>query len=88
MAGAEPEVDMVMGNDESEDEGQGAEASQSTKACKHPCLKCTKSVTKKAVRCNTCYLWVHVKCANISTELYNILRNPAKFGCGQLSWIL
>ena len=55
------------------------------KAGKWPCMCCKKSVTSSGVRCNTCQLWVHVKCQQIPKELYAILRNPAKFG-RNISW--
>ena len=57
------------------------------KKAKYPCIRCKKNVTKnsKSVRCGTCQLWVHVDCENISTELFNILSHPEKFG-GMVTW--
>jgi hypothetical protein len=42
-------------------------------------------VSSNSVKCRTCQLWVHVVCAGISKELFNILANPAKYGAG-VSW--
>ena len=64
------------------------ESSSQQKKAKFPCLRCRKNVAKnsKSVRCRTCHLWVHVDCEpGISTELYNILAHPERFG-GQVSW--
>ena len=75
--------------EESEEDYQDAGTSQAPatqpKSCKYPCLKCKTNVTKSGVRCNTCQLWVHVKCQQISKELYAILRNPGRFG-GAVTW--
>jgi len=74
---------------EVEMEGEAEESSQGqAKACKFPCIRCKKNVSKAGgggVRCNTCYLWVHVKCQNISKELCAILSNPTKHG-GCIYW--
>ena len=62
-----------------------SQAAAQPKNGKFPCLKCKKNVSKAGVRCNTCYLWVHTKCQQISKELYGILRNPGKYG-GTVTW--
>ena len=41
---------------------------KNAKPCKWPCLRCKKNVTSSGVRCETCNLWVHVKCYNIPKE--------------------
>ena len=42
---------------------------------KHPCLECNKPVAKnhRAVMCDTCSKWIHIKCGNISPNQYNVL---------------
>ena len=59
-----------------------AEAATATKeaSCKFPCLKCKKNVAKGGVRCNTCYIWVHIKCQKITKDVYAVLTNPTKYG--------
>jgi hypothetical protein len=52
------------------------------RAAKYPCLRCKKNVGRNSVRCNTCQLWIHVECGNISKEVFNILANPTKYGLG------
>ena len=39
---------------------------------KHPCLVCEKPVAKthRAVMCDTCERWTHIKCGNISPSQY------------------
>jgi phage shock protein A len=68
------------------DQGEGEQPAQNTKKAKFPCIRCKKNVTKnsKSVRCGTCQLWVHVECEKISTELFNILAHPDKYG--GVSW--
>ena len=91
MAERDPEdlsQDSVeMDGDGSEAETEPSQAQNTGKACKFPCIRCKKNVTKAGggVRCNTCYLWVHMKCQNISKELCSILSNPAKHG-GCIFW--
>ena len=60
-------------------------ATAQAKSGKYPCLKCQTNVAKGGVRCNTCYLRVHIKCQKISKELYSILKNPGRFG-GSVTW--
>ena len=81
----EMEGDVMADNGSDEEEVENP--SQNTgKQAKYPCLRCKKNVTgKKAVRCNICFLWVHVSCQSISKELFAILKNPGKFG-GKVSW--
>ena len=40
---------------------------------KYPCNLCSKSVMKnqKAVQCDSCDLWVHIKCNGTSDDEYN-----------------
>ena len=40
---------------------------------------------QKAVRCNTCQLWVHADCQGITKELYAYLKNPGSVG-GTVAW--
>ncbi|XP_063436638.1 uncharacterized protein LOC134718077 [Mytilus trossulus] len=42
---------------------------------KHPCTDCKKSVrsNQKAVQCDFCDNWTHLKCTNISNTQYHIL---------------
>jgi len=89
MAEKEPED---LSQDSVEMDGEGSEvdtepsqAQNTGKACKFPCIRCKKNVAKAGVRCNTCYLWVHMKCQNISKELCSILSNPTKHG-GCIYW--
>ncbi|CAG2192289.1 unnamed protein product [Mytilus edulis] len=44
---------------------------------KHPCGHCYKAVAKnhRAVLCEACNYWWHIKCANISPTSYNVLCN-------------
>jgi hypothetical protein len=86
---------MIHGMEDDEEQGapppsqaqpQAQTQAKATKA-KYPCLRCKKNVAKtsKSVRCGTCQLWVHAECENISSELYNILAHPERFG-GSVSW--
>lgn len=74
------------GRTEEEMEDNKQEQAQQGKAAKYPCIRCKKNVGKKGVRCNTCYLWVHVECGNISNELFAILAAPAKYGATGVTW--
>jgi hypothetical protein len=56
------------------------------KNAKYPCIRCRKNVGRNSVRCNTCMLWIHSECGNISKELLNILANPSKYGAGCVFW--
>ena len=42
-----------------------------------PCGMCLKPVAKnqKAVKCNYCDLWIHIKCNKINTHTYSLLLN-------------
>ena len=39
---------------------------------RHPCSSCLKPVAKnhRAILCDNCELWAHIKCENISTKIY------------------
>ena len=52
------------------------------KALKYPCLRCKKNIKKeqRSVQCQTCQLWVHVSCQEISDELFKILVEPDRYG--------
>ena len=38
-----------------------------------PCGNCNKNVDKKAVFCDHCGKWIHLKCNNISNSEYRVL---------------
>ena len=42
---------------------------------KNPCGKCSRPVAKthRAVQCEACYYWLHIKCEGISPAEYTIL---------------
>ena len=42
-----------------------------------PCGICEKPVAKnhKAIQCDKCKLWVHIKCNKINVQTYNLLIN-------------
>ena len=42
-----------------------------------PCGICLKPVAKnhKAVKCDYCDLWIHIKCNKMNTQTYNLLLN-------------
>ena len=44
-----------------------------------PCSVCYKNIqhNHKAVFCNNCHLWVHIKCNNISASEYKELQKEA-----------
>ena len=44
---------------------------------KHPCTKCHKAVAKndRAVQCDVCDAWIHIRCNGISERTYEILKN-------------
>ena len=46
-------------------------------ATQSPCGICLKLIAKnhKAVKCNYCDLWIHIKCNKINTQTYNLLLN-------------
>ena len=52
------------------------------KALKYPCLRCKKDIKQeqRSVQCQTCQLWVHVSCQEISDELFKILVEPDRYG--------
>ena len=83
LQATQPDINAMMA-DPSSDEEEEPPVSKAAGG-KFPCLRCKKNVVKGGVRCNTCYLWVHMKCQQISKELYNILKNPMRFG-GQVCW--
>ena len=45
-------------------------------AVKFPCKVCEKAIAgnHRAVCCDTCNIWVHIKCNRINTQTYNILK--------------
>ena len=47
---------------------------------RHPCSSCLKSVAKnhRAILCDNCDLWAHIKCENISTKIYAEMANSNK----------
>ena len=47
---------------------------------RHPCSSCLKPVAKnhRAILCDNCDLWAHIKCENISTEIYAEMANSNK----------
>ena len=81
QATQQPDMDQMMADASSDEEVEEVVAPKG----KYPCLRCKENVSKGGVRCNTCHLWVHTKCQKISKELYNILKNPKRFG-GQVCW--
>ena len=44
---------------------------------KHPCAVCKKAVgvKHKAICCDLCCNWVHMKCNKINKQTYEILKN-------------
>ena len=42
---------------------------------KFPCSICNKNVlsNQKAIQCDSCYLWCHIKCDGTSAEIYDKL---------------
>ena len=42
---------------------------------KYPCNICNNPVAKnhKAIQCDKCQLWVHIKCNKINVQTYNLL---------------
>ena len=47
---------------------------------RHPCSSCLKPVAKnhRAIQCDNCDLWAHIKCENISTKIYAEMANSNK----------
>ena len=47
---------------------------------RHPCSLCLKPVAKnhRAILCDNCDLWAHIKCENISTKIYAEMANSNK----------
>ena len=48
---------------------------------KFPCRICTKNVhdKDKAVQCDLCELWIHIKCNNLNylvTDIFKTVMNP------------
>ena len=55
-----------------------------TMPVKFPCKICEKPVAQnhKAVCCDVCDTWVHIKCNKINTQTYNILKKEkASWSC-------
>ena len=48
---------------------------------KNPCSLCLKSVAinHKSLDCDSCKLWVHIKCAGISAKKYDYLKTLPSF---------
>ena len=48
-----------------------------------PCGICLNSVAKnhKAVKCDSCNLWIHIKCNKINVQTYNLLINDNTVWC-------
>ena len=48
---------------------------KSSRKIKYPCSICNKAVldNQKAIQCDTCDLWCHIKCDGTSNEKYNYL---------------
>ncbi|WAR11335.1 hypothetical protein MAR_025515, partial [Mya arenaria] len=46
---------------------------------KHPCGVCNRPVASshRAVECEACYQWIHIKCANITPKEYILLGNSS-----------
>ena len=44
---------------------------------KHPCAVCKKAVgvRHKAIHCDICLKWVHIKCNRISNKTYELIKN-------------
>ena len=44
---------------------------------KYPCIECKGPVktNQKGIECNTCKLWVHLKCTNLTEAQYDFLEN-------------
>ena len=44
---------------------------------KYPCNICNKAVatTHKAIQCDLCDMWVHIKCNRINNQTYQLLQN-------------
>ena len=49
---------------------------------KYPCKSCDNPVAKnhKAVQCDMCQLWVHMKCNRINIQTYNMLKKMKQPG--------
>ena len=47
--------------------------------CKHPCGICSKTVrsNQRAVQCDSCNAWYHVKCMQMNTHVYEALANSS-----------
>ena len=47
---------------------------------KHPCIECKKSVksNQKALGCDSCFKWVHLKCTNLTYARYTYLETNAE----------
>ena len=43
---------------------------------KYPCNICNDLVAEnhKAIQCDKCQLWVHIKCSKINVQTYNLLK--------------
>ena len=48
---------------------------------KFPCKICEKAVAEnhRAICCDTCNIWVHIKCHKINIQTYNILKKENAF---------
>ena len=61
-----------------------------TRKLKYPCTICCKSVmtNQKAIECDSCKLWAHIKCDGTSNQVYeSMLDNMMEFGCAtQTLW--
>jgi hypothetical protein len=48
---------------------------------KHPCTDCNKPVksNQKAIQCNFCDLWTHLKCTKLTVSEYNLMSKSNDF---------
>ena len=55
--------------------------SKSSRKLKFPCSICESSVmsNQKAIQCDSCNLWAHIKCDGTSLNDYNDMMDPNNF---------
>ena len=71
QAEAAPQQEGLLEDEEElfREEEEGLQPTARAASGKFPCLKCKKNGAKGSVRCNTCYMLVHIKCQKITKEV-------------------
>ena len=59
----------------------GGDVSENPGPVRYPCTVCSRSVhsNHKALQCDNCQMWSHIKCVSISNDYYAVLQQTTDF---------